>query len=119
MAALVPGAEKPFIHPNTPPRLKAAFKRASYNFHALAQARSVNVYHVHRLIHYGIEPANPNIRKMLFLPKRRRTEDGGQIGRRSPVLRPAIKWWRYTLDKQARNTIVERLYQHARKINNS
>ncbi len=32
---------------------------------------------------------------------------------------PSQKWWRYTLDKWARDTIVERLYNHAQEINNT
>jgi len=103
------------IHPATPPKLKTEFRRAKYNFHTLAKARGVNVYHVHRLIRYGEQPTNANIRKMLFLPKYQRSDSA----RKSKPLPPHVKWWRYTLDKQARNTIVERLYQHAQQINNT
>ena len=102
---------KPPIHPATPRRLKTEFKRARWNFQALAKARGVNVYYVHRLIRYGEEPANPNIRRMLFLPRHPRG-----AGRKSQPLPPHVKWWRYTLDKENRNRIVERLYKHAQDI---
>ena len=104
---------KPPIHPATPPKLRTAFKRAGYNFHKLAQARGVNVYHVHRLIHYGIEPGNLNIRKMLFLPRKPRDPNKP----RNQPLPDHVKWWRYKLTKESRNAIVERLYQHAQDIN--
>ena len=100
------------IHPATPPKLKTEFRRAKYNFHTLAKTIGVNVYYVHRLIRYGEQPTNPNIRRMLYLPKHQRSN----TDKKSEPLPPHIKWWRYTLDKQARNTIVERLYHHAQHI---
>jgi hypothetical protein len=112
---------KPTIHPATPRRLKTEFKRARWNFQALAKALGVNVYYVHRLIRYGEEPANPNIRRMLYLPKHTRlptsTQAGGANQPKREPLPPHVKWWRYTLDKKNRNRIVERLYHHAKHIN--
>ena len=104
---------KPPIHPATPRRLKTEFRRARWNFQTLAKARGVNVYYVHRLIRYGEEPTNPNIRRMLFLPRQPRSD----IAKKSEPLPPHVKWWRYTLDKENRNRIVERLYKHAKRLN--
>jgi hypothetical protein len=105
----------PPIHPATPSRLKTAYRRAKHNIRATAEAIGVNQYYVHRLIRYGLEPSNPNIRRALFLPKHPRSNHTQQ---RQP-LPEHIKWWRYTLDKQARTAIVERLYKHAQDINNN
>jgi hypothetical protein len=116
---------KPPIHPATPRRLKTKFKRARWNFQTLAKALGVNVYYVHRLIRYGEEPTNANIRKMLFLPRPAREHAGGHphsgrhksdlsaVPAQAEPLPPHIKWWRYTLDKKNRNRIVERLYHDA------
>jgi len=106
---------KPPIHPATPRRLKTKFKRARWNFQTLAKALGVNVYYVHRLIRYGEEPTNANIRKMLYLPKHMRGTD-------KPTSQPLPdyeKWWRYTLKKESRIRIKERLYKHAQDINNN
>jgi len=107
---------KPYIHPDTPARLKTAYRRAKYNIRTLAKALGVNQYYVHRLIRYGLEPSNANIRRALFLPKHPRGEAKPRA-ERAP-LPESVRWWRYTLDKQARNAIVERLYKHAQEINN-
>jgi hypothetical protein len=104
---------KPPIHPATPRRLKTEFKRARWNFQTLAKALGVNVYYVHRLIRYGEEPTNANIRKMLYLPRHPRSDNT----RKSQPLPPHVKWWRYTLNKKNRNRIMERLYKHAKQLN--
>ena len=106
---------KPSIHPATPRRLKTEFRRARWNFQTLTKTLGVNVYYVHRLIRYGEQPTNANIRKMLFLPKYQRSH----TARKSEPLPPHVKWWRYTLDKKSRNRIVERLYNHAQQINHT
>jgi hypothetical protein len=114
---------KPSIHPATPSRLKTEFRRARYNFRTLAKALGVNVYYVHRLIRYGEEPANENIRRMLYLPKHPRlsalpTPQAGATQAGEP-LPDYEKWWRYTLKKANRIRIKQRLYQHAKDIDNS
>lgn len=60
-----------YIHPNTPPRLVKAFRRAG-SYHKLADERGVNVAHVYNLIMFGREPRKEEIRLALFLPRRPR-----------------------------------------------
>jgi hypothetical protein len=67
----------PFIHPNTPRRLRNEFEQCGYRFHKLAELREVNVALVHALIHHGKEPTDKTekgraARKALYLPKYRR-----------------------------------------------
>ena len=112
---------KPYIHPDTPARLKTAYRRAKgedgkpYNMRALALIRGVNIYWVSKAIRHGERPTNAHTARALFFPKYTRGKNAQSLT--ASPLPEYEKWWRYTLDKQARNTIKQRLYQHAQEIN--
>ncbi len=59
------------IHPNAPRRLINAVSRAGSE-RKFALACGINQSYVSQLLHRGIEPGNPSIRVMLFLPRRKR-----------------------------------------------
>lgn len=100
-----------FIHPATPPKLVTMFRRAigkngkGYNFIALAEQLGVNRRYVHDLITKGIEPANPEIRKKLFLKKPRAERE------KKPYIEPPehIKWWR-SLNKDDRSELIKDIH---------
>ena len=65
-----------YIHPNKPPKLVAAFKKAG-SYHALAEEIKVNVWFIHRLMAQGIEPGDRTpksreIRRRMFMTKYKR-----------------------------------------------
>lgn len=69
-----------FIHPNTPTRLAAKYKKLK-SYHAVAEDRRVNVFYVHDLIHDGKEPNDTTpklreVRRRLFLSTRKKRRFG-------------------------------------------
>lgn len=95
----------PRIHPKTPPRLAAKFKKAG-SYHRLADLLEINVRWVYKLIAHGIEPSDQTeygrgLRAKLHLPRRKRK-------RKPPKPQPAHRsWWK----KQDRETIIKQLYE--------
>jgi len=70
------------IHPNAPPKLIKLLRKCG-SFHKLADQIEVNVRWVHGLITKGSEPTDRTelgreIRKRLFLPRRKRKADLSQ-----------------------------------------
>lgn len=96
-----------FIHPNAPPRLVKAYRKAG-SFHKLADEIEVNPKYVHELITKGKEPPDTTergreIRHRLFLPRRKRR---GQRKPRQP--RPEhMRWW----SKQDRDAWIKQLFE--------
>lgn len=107
---------KPFIHPKTPRRLAAAFRRATnghgegYKIHVLAKTLGINVGYLHKLIKQGIEPPDSTekgqaARAAMFLPRKKRKPRKAQI---NPTM-PSLAWWR-KLPKDKRNNYILHLW---------
>jgi hypothetical protein len=93
------------IHPNTPPRLAAKYKKAG-SFHALAEQIKVNVSYVYDLIKDGIEPNDTTpklreVRKRLFLKARKKARAARQS------LPEHRRWW----NRQDKDVIIKQLYE--------
>lgn len=95
------------FHPNAPPRLIKAYKKAG-SYHKCADMIEVNVAHVHNLITKGIEPSDRTdtgreIRSRLFLPRHKRKKGP----RKPPQPKPDhIRWW----SRQDRESLIKQLY---------
>jgi hypothetical protein len=101
------------IHPNTPPKLVKLLHKAG-SFHKAAEAIGVNVYWVFKLVREGIEPTDQT-------PKGRETRHRLGLHKRKPrpkTPRPPrpdyIKWW-FSLTRESRHQIIERLHSYGRK----
>ena len=109
---------KPFIHPSTPPKLRAAFHRAKnlrgegYKLDALAREIKVNIYYLYQMIKKGIEPNDTTeklreVRVRMFLPRKKRKPR--QTTSRVP--RPeSIRWW-WSLPTETRQLIIQQLFE--------
>lgn len=112
---------KPTIHPNTPPRLRAAFRRAKnmrgegYKIDVLAKQLGVNIYYLFQLIKKGIEPNDTTnklqaVRVKMFLPRKKRRPSKRK---QTEPLPEHLRWWR-SLPKESRNEIVMNLHESRR-----
>lgn len=95
------------IHPNTPPKLARAYKKAG-SFHKLADEIEVNVAYVHELITKGEEPTDRTelgreTRARLFLPRYRRKKGPRKPRQPKPE---HLRWWL----RQDREPIIKQLY---------
>ena len=103
---------KPFIHPRTPPKLKAAFRQVEYKYHDLVSKLKVNPRYLYDLIANGIEPNDTTkklqeVRIKMFLPRRKRKK---ATNPKTPVVVPNhIYWWR-RLPKETRNDIIRQAW---------
>jgi len=102
---------KPYIHPNTPRKLAAAFHFArnkngeGYKIRVLEQTLGVNFKYLHRMINKGIEPNDTTvglreIRVKMFLPMFKR--------------KPWMSWWRKT-DPEVRDEWIRSAYNASKK----
>jgi hypothetical protein len=118
----MPVIQKPFIHPSTPKRLRAAFHKAKnrrgegYKLDVLAKNLKVNIYYLYKLIKKGEEPNDSteklrDVRARMFLPRRKHKP--AQPKNKMP-LPEQIQWWR-KLPKSSRDEIILQLYQ-SRKV---
>lgn len=111
---------RPYIHPRTPSKLRAAFRAAKNmrgegcKYHILAERVGVNVGQLHNLIHKGIEPTDKTekgqaTRAAMFLPRKKRSARG------KPKTKEPIKnymhWWTRVLTKEIRNDIIRRAWK--------
>lgn len=101
---------QPFIHPNTPPKLAAKFKRAK-SYHVLAEQIDVNVRYVFELIADGKEPndttpALREIRKKLHLSARK-----AHRRRAKPKEQPAHRKWWNEQGPAGRDSIIKQTYE--------
>lgn len=92
---------KPFIHPNTPRKLAAAYHFArnkrgeGFKIHVLAERIGVNVRYIQDLIKNGIEPTNPEIRAKMFLSKKSRQVRAAEKSDATAKPMPEyVKYWR-------------------------
>jgi hypothetical protein len=95
---------KPFIHPNCPRKLAAAFHFArnahgeGYKIRVLEQKLGVNFKYLVNMIRKGIEPNDTTeklraVRKAMFLPARKR-KARTVIAEKRETAPEHIKWWR-------------------------
>jgi len=98
-----------YIHPNTPPKLAARFKKAK-SYHVLAEQIGVNVRYVFELLTDGKEPNDTTpklreIRRKMFLSARRKNR---KAHRAKPKPMPAHRrWW----DDQDKENLIRELYE--------
>ena len=57
------------VPPNVPKRLVRLLKRLG-SLRAVAKEREINIFYVSRLFGAGVEPADPELREKLFLPRK-------------------------------------------------
>lgn len=111
---------KPYIHPRTPPKLKAAFKASKnlrgegYRIHVLAEKINVNVSYLWNMFRYGKEPTDTTekgrtARARMFLPKKIRKPKNKPGPQNQKPLPNHMIWWR-SLDKDTRNTIIRSVW---------
>ena len=104
---------KPFIHPNCPPKLAAAFHFArnsrgeGYKIRVLEQKLEVNFKYLHRMIKQGIEPNDTTeklraVRVKMFLPARKRKPRASSTDRKREPISEHEQWWR-KLDPKTRD----------------
>lgn len=109
---------KPFIHENTPPKLKSAFRRAKnrrgegYKIDVLSKQIGVNLYYLHQLIKNGIEPHDTTeklraVRVKMFLPAKKRKPKADR--KPVPPKPNHIHWW-WTLPKETRHMIIRQAW---------
>lgn len=111
---------RPYIHPRTPPKLRAAFRAAKnlrgegYKYHILAEQIGVNVGHLHKLIRRGIEPTDKTekgqaARAAMFLPRhKRKTRVVKKDKKRLPAF---LYWWTRGISKEMRNDIIRQAWK--------
>jgi hypothetical protein len=110
---------KPFIHPNCPRKLAAAFHFArnargqGYKIRVLEQNLGVNFKYLVNMIKKGIEPNDTTeklraVRKAMFLPERKRKQRA--ITRQHTEIPEHRKWWN-SLPQSQRNQWIENLYE--------
>jgi hypothetical protein len=116
---------KPFIHPNCPKKLAAAFHFArnahgeGYKIHVLAEKIGVNVRYLQYMIKKGIEPNDTTeklreVRVKMFLPARKRKPRAARTSTRGEV--PAHrKWWR-RLDSGSRDQYIRNTYDYIETV---
>ena len=97
----------PFIHPNTPPKLVAKFKKCGYVMRKLADELGINMFYISQLITHGAEPTDKTqrgreIRVKLFLPRRVHKSK-----RSSKPMPDYLRWWK----QQDRRAIIKQLYE--------
>ena len=99
-----------YIHPNTPPRLVKAYKRAG-SYHKLADEIGVNVRFVYELITDGKEPndTTPALREIRHRLGLKRRKPRAPKPKPPPAPKHLI-WWN-NIGKEMRHLIVERLYK--------
>jgi len=108
---------KPYIHPNCPRRLAAAYHFArnargeGFKIHILAEQRGINVRYLYNLIVKGIEPNDTTeklraVRKAMFLPARKRKARAVIAEKRDVIIPEHVRWWR-ELPKSTRDKIIQ------------
>lgn len=112
---------KPYIHPNCPRKLTAAFHFArnargeGYKIRVLEEKLGVNFKYLHRMIKLGIEPNDTTeklraVRKAMFLPARKRKPRDTSIVQKPGTVTPEhIRWWN-KLSKDEREEWKARAY---------
>lgn len=117
---------KPFIHPNCPKKLAAAFHFArntrgqGYKIHILAEKLGVNVRYLHNMIAKGIEPNDTTeklreVRVKMFLPaKKRKAKHEREFDKAiEKIFKPTpehVKWWK-KLPKEQRDEWIQRAHK--------
>jgi len=100
----------PYIHPNTPPKLAAKFKKAK-SYHVLAEQIGVNVRYVFELLTDGKEPNDTTpglreIRRKMFLSARRKNRQRAKPKPKQEL--PAHRrWWM----NQDQDNLIRQLYE--------
>lgn len=87
-----------------PKRLAAKLRKCKGNQRELARQLGINVAYINALIKHGKEPANPDIRAALFLPRKPRKPRVVQSDR--APLPEHLQWWR-KLNKDIRDKIIQ------------
>jgi len=100
----------PYIHPNTPPKLAARFRKAK-SYHVLAEQIGVNVRYVFELLTDGKEPNDTTpklreIRRKMFLSARRKNRQ-----RAKPKPKPAHRRWWKELGPTGQDSIILQTYE--------
>lgn len=86
-----------------PKRLAAKLRKYKGNQRELARQLQINVGYINALVKHGKEPANPDIRARLFLPRKPRKPRAERPAR--PPLPEHLQWWR-KLPKDERDKII-------------
>ena len=100
------------IHPNAPPRLIKALRKAG-SFHKLADELNINIKYVHELIRKGIEPTDRTehgreTRARLYLPRRKRKTSKP---RKPPKVKPPWRRWWTRQGKAGQENIIRQTYE--------
>lgn len=72
--------------PNVPKKLISMFEKFGRKQRALARELKVNPGHINKLFLRGVEPADPDIRKKLFLPTKVRPPLAAWVGQATDIL---------------------------------
>ena len=90
-----------------PKRLAAKLRKCKGNQRELARQIGINVAYINALIKHGTEPANPEIRAALFLPRKPR-KPRVEKSARAP-LPEHLQWWR-KLQKEKRDQYIKDIH---------